>query len=308
MSFTLQTSNHRGAPWFPALLPISQWAPSPFSLSACPKCSAHSSFTSFLELLCCAGQGTRLTCAVPHPSLLPWHSSGWQHCRGSGFMGCDCRISDACQSPLKPAAARIPHINKAQWQLPRGSPCRSGDGRCLAKWESKHCQGNLAEGWLCVRIKSLVKIDKIPPKRKHLNALLGSPPQDRHPGWCPNTAPHSPAEQVESLTKRNPAFWHPGAVRDQSTNQDKSMSLKSTELLAVHANPGCSTGRQSCAIWKTLSIKWDFREVYNRNTLGAKLTKTRVPNIKNWHRKPEKDKNRQKKKGKKPQLEMPEWS
>lgn len=43
------------------------------------------------------------------------------------------------------------------------------------------------------------------------------------------------------------------------------------------------------------------RFIIGKNTLGGKLTKTSVPNIKNWHKKPEKVKNRQKK-GKKPTL------
>lgn len=130
MSYTLQMSCYGGAPWFPALLPISQWAPSPFLVSACTQMlSSEQLYTSFLELLCCAGQGTRLTCAVPHPSLLPWQprltalQREWLY----GMW-----LQDFwCMSPLMPAAARIPRISKTHKSCHRGHPAGQGRGAAL---------------------------------------------------------------------------------------------------------------------------------------------------------------------------------
>lgn len=130
MSYTLQMSHHSGAPWFPALLLISQWAPSPFLVSACPKCSAHSSFHLFpgAPLLCWTRNKVHLCC--PHLSLLPWHSSGWQHCRERLYMGCACRISDACH-PWCQQLQEFPTLAKHKESCPVGHPTGQGMGTAL---------------------------------------------------------------------------------------------------------------------------------------------------------------------------------
>lgn len=78
------------------------------------------------------------------------------------------------------------------------------------------------------------------------------------------------------------------------------MQLKSTELWLFMPIQVALQGDKVLALENLCgSSGTSKRFIIGKNTLGGKLTKKPVPNIRNWHKKPDKIKNRQEK-GKNP--------